>query len=111
MYIHNHTLSGHSTVFEATLFQRVRAGCHDSLNRLMARHDGLVQAVVRRQVLGDLPRFSQRNRRKPYDVQDRALVRRVLGPDELCLVVVRGDDKPPGNCSKSSLVWTVAGMG
>jgi len=27
----------------------------DSLNELMARHDGLVQAIVRRQVLGDMP--------------------------------------------------------
>ena len=55
MYIYNHTLSGHSTVSEATLFQQARVGCPDSLNQLMARHDGLVQAVVRRQVLGDLP--------------------------------------------------------
>jgi RNA polymerase sigma factor (sigma-70 family) len=55
MHIYNHTLSGHDTVSEATLFQQAQAGCRASLNVLMARHDGLVQAVVRRQVLGDLP--------------------------------------------------------
>lgn len=55
MHIYNHTLSGHDTISEATLFQQAQAGCRDSLNALMARHDGLVQAVVRRQVLGDLP--------------------------------------------------------
>ncbi len=37
------------------LFRQAQAGCRDSLNELMGRHDGLVHAVVRRQVLGDLP--------------------------------------------------------
>ena len=55
MDIHNHTMGGHSTVCEAALFQQAQAGCPVSLNTLMTRHDGLVQAVVRRQVLGDLP--------------------------------------------------------
>jgi RNA polymerase sigma factor (sigma-70 family) len=40
---------------EAALFRRAQAGCRDSLNRLMARHEHLVHAVVRRQVLGHLP--------------------------------------------------------
>jgi len=40
---------------EATQFIQAQAGCTDSLNQLMARHDGLVQAVVRQQVLGELP--------------------------------------------------------
>jgi RNA polymerase sigma factor (sigma-70 family) len=40
---------------EATLFEQAQEGCQECLNTLMARHDGLVQAVVRRQVLGDLP--------------------------------------------------------
>ena len=40
---------------EATFFAEAQAGCESSLNWLMSRHDGLVQAVVRRQVLGDLP--------------------------------------------------------
>jgi len=40
---------------EAALFHRAQAGCHDSLNRLMARHEHLVHAIVRRQVLGHLP--------------------------------------------------------
>jgi RNA polymerase sigma factor (sigma-70 family) len=39
----------------AILFDQAQAGCRDSLDRLMAVHDGLVQSVVRRQVLGQLP--------------------------------------------------------
>ena len=39
---------------EATQFLQAQAGCGESLNQLMARHDGLVQAVVRQQVLGEL---------------------------------------------------------
>jgi RNA polymerase sigma factor (sigma-70 family) len=38
----------------ADLFQRAQAGCPDSLDRLMAAHDGLVQAVIRKQFLGQL---------------------------------------------------------
>jgi len=48
-------MSGHSTTFGVTLFQRAQSGCPDSLSVLMRCHDGLVQAVVRRQVLGNLP--------------------------------------------------------
>ena len=48
-------MAGLGALPEASLFQRAQSGCPDSLNALMARHDGLVQAVVRRQVLGDLP--------------------------------------------------------
>ena len=55
MHIHNQAMGGPGALSEAALFQRAQAGCPDSLNVLMARHDGLVQAVVRRQVLGDLP--------------------------------------------------------
>lgn len=55
MHIHNQAMGGPGALSEAALFQRAQAGCPDSLNRLMARHDGLVQAVVRRQVLGNLP--------------------------------------------------------
>jgi RNA polymerase sigma factor (sigma-70 family) len=40
---------------EATQFIQAQAGCAESLNQLMAHHDGLVQAVVRQQVLGELP--------------------------------------------------------
>lgn len=40
---------------EATLFEQAQRGCPMCLNALMVRHEGLVQAVVRRQVLGDLP--------------------------------------------------------
>lgn len=40
---------------EATQFVEAQAGCSESLSQLMAHHDGLVQAVVRQQVLGELP--------------------------------------------------------
>jgi RNA polymerase sigma factor (sigma-70 family) len=39
----------------AAPFRQAQAGCCDSLARLMAAHEGLVHAVVRKQVLGDLP--------------------------------------------------------
>ncbi len=45
--------SGNPT--EAALFLRAQEGCRHSLNRLMAGHDGLVQAIVRQQVLGSVP--------------------------------------------------------
>lgn len=35
-------------------FCQAQAGCRDSLDRLMAAHENLVHAVVRRQVLGQL---------------------------------------------------------
>jgi RNA polymerase sigma factor (sigma-70 family) len=40
---------------EVPLFEQAQMGCLISLNELMRRHDGLVQAVTRQQVLGDLP--------------------------------------------------------
>jgi RNA polymerase sigma factor (sigma-70 family) len=43
---------------EATLFAQAQAGCATSLDVLMARHDGLVQAVVRRYGTRHLP-FAQ----------------------------------------------------
>ena len=43
---------------ETALFVRAQAGCQDSLNHLMAAHENLVHAVVRRQTLGHLP-FSE----------------------------------------------------
>ena len=36
------------------LFMQAQAGCQRSLDQLMRHHEGLVQAVVRRQFLGDL---------------------------------------------------------
>jgi RNA polymerase sigma factor (sigma-70 family) len=39
----------------AALVRQAQAGCQDSLAQLMAEHDGLVHAVVRKQVLGYLP--------------------------------------------------------
>jgi|GEM_PF-3537763 len=46
-------LGGQSS--EAARFIQAQAGCTESLNQLMARHDGLIQALVRQQVPGELP--------------------------------------------------------
>lgn len=46
---------GPSPNAETTLWQQAQAGCRQSLNQLMTRHDGLIHAVVRQQFLGDLP--------------------------------------------------------
>jgi RNA polymerase sigma factor (sigma-70 family) len=54
MCVHNHMESGFGSPPEAALFYQAQAGCRDSLNQLMTRHEGLVQVVVRQQVLGDL---------------------------------------------------------
>ena len=40
---------------ETAPFRQAQTGCRDSLARLMAAHEGLVHAVVRKQVLGILP--------------------------------------------------------
>ena len=55
MRTQTHKVGGPSSTTEATRFEQAQAGCSTSLNELMACHDGLVQAVVRQQVLGDLP--------------------------------------------------------
>jgi RNA polymerase sigma factor (sigma-70 family) len=52
---HKRSGLGGSTLPEATQFIQAQDGCAESLNQLMTRHDGLVQAVVRQQVLGELP--------------------------------------------------------
>jgi len=57
----NHTkqaTGGPGQPTDAALFYQAQAGCQDSLNRLMAIHENLVHAVVRRQALGRLP-FSE----------------------------------------------------
>jgi RNA polymerase sigma factor (sigma-70 family) len=43
----------------AALFRSAQAGCRASLNRLMAEHDGLVQAAVRRQGLACALTFAE----------------------------------------------------
>jgi RNA polymerase sigma factor (sigma-70 family) len=40
--------------FETALWTQAQAGCRQSVNLLMCQHNGLVYAVVRQQVLGDL---------------------------------------------------------
>jgi len=54
MYTWTHEAGGPGSAAKTTLFQQAQAGSLVSLNASMARHDGLVQAVVRQQVLGDL---------------------------------------------------------
>jgi len=51
----NQATDGPGTPTGAALYRQAQAGCRDSLRRLMAAHEGLVHAVVRKQVLGDLP--------------------------------------------------------
>ena len=55
MQSRNHKLGGTGGQTGAAQFRQAQAGCRESLNRLAETHDGLVHAVVRRQVLGDLP--------------------------------------------------------
>ena len=54
MCAQQHPRVGGPGTSEATLFTRAQGGCARSLDQLMRQHEGLVQAVVRRQVLGDL---------------------------------------------------------
>ena len=55
MSTHNQVIDRPGPNSEAILFHQAQAGCRLSLNGLMAKHEGLVQAVVRRQCLGELP--------------------------------------------------------
>lgn len=55
MYTRNQRKDGPGPLSEAVLFRQAQAGSRQCLNELMEKHDGLVHAVVRRQVLGDLP--------------------------------------------------------
>jgi len=55
MSIYCKVLGDPSLPAETPLFYQAQAGCRSSLSQLMRRHDGLVQAVVRQQFLGDLP--------------------------------------------------------
>jgi len=51
MYDSTNEESGLGEIPEATLFEQAQAGCQDSLNALMARHERLVHLVVQRQWL------------------------------------------------------------
>lgn len=55
MYVHTPLAGGPGGLAGAARFRQAQAGDRDSLNGLMVEHDGLVHAVVRRQVLGNLP--------------------------------------------------------
>jgi RNA polymerase sigma factor (sigma-70 family) len=67
--------SGFGEQTEATLIQQAQAGCQESLNLLLRRHEGLVHLVVQRQWLCTLP----------YDLAlqegRRGLWRAILGYD------------------------------
>jgi len=41
MHTHSQKIGGPRSTSEATLFRQAQVGCQDSLNALMARHDGL----------------------------------------------------------------------
>jgi len=53
--VHGSGVGDLSPTTEIPLFEQAQAGSHASLDRLMRRHDGLVQVVVRQQFLGNLP--------------------------------------------------------
>ena len=55
MNARNRATDGPGGLTGAALFRQAQAGCRDSVARRMAAHEGLVQAVVRKQVLGHLP--------------------------------------------------------
>lgn len=55
MYTRDHGTDDPGQPAEVVLFRQAQTGDRESLNALMERHDGLVHAVVRRQVLGELP--------------------------------------------------------
>jgi RNA polymerase sigma factor (sigma-70 family) len=55
MHVHTPLADGPDKPTGAARFRQAQAGDRDSLNGLMVEHDGLVHAVVRRQVLGNLP--------------------------------------------------------
>jgi RNA polymerase sigma factor (sigma-70 family) len=55
MHVHTPLADGPGKPTGAARFRQAQAGDRDSLSGLMVEHDGLVHAVVRRQVLGNLP--------------------------------------------------------
>jgi RNA polymerase sigma factor (sigma-70 family) len=55
MHTQHHRTDDPGPAAEVVLFRQAQTGGRESLNALMETHDGLVHAVVRRQVLGDLP--------------------------------------------------------
>jgi RNA polymerase sigma factor (sigma-70 family) len=55
MHVHTPLADGPGKPTGVARFRQAQAGDRDSLNGLMVEHDGLVQAVVRRQALGNLP--------------------------------------------------------
>ncbi len=55
MSVHGNGVGDLGLTTEIPLFEQAQAGYRLSLDQLMRRHDGLVQAVVRQQFLGSLP--------------------------------------------------------
>jgi RNA polymerase sigma factor (sigma-70 family) len=55
MHRQHHNTDDPDQPAEVVLFRQAQTGGRESLNALMEMHDGLVHAVVRRQVLGDMP--------------------------------------------------------
>jgi RNA polymerase sigma factor (sigma-70 family) len=55
MHTQHHRTDDPGLAAEVVLFRQAQGGCRESETELMETHDGLVHAVVRRQVLGELP--------------------------------------------------------
>jgi RNA polymerase sigma factor (sigma-70 family) len=55
MAVYTREKGGSGWTPEATLYQQAQAGCKDSLNTLMQKHEGLVHRVVQQQWLCTLP--------------------------------------------------------
>lgn len=87
MFIYGSGVGEPGLASEIPLFARAQAGCRSSLSHLMRRHDGLVQAVVRQQFLGDLP-FAE-----ALQAGRLGLWRAILGYD------------PQQGCAFSSYAW------
>ena len=87
MSIYCKVLGDPSLPAETPLFCQAQGGCRQSLGQLMRRHDGLVQAVVRQQFLGDLP-FAE-----ALQAGRLGLWRAILGYD------------PQQGCAFSSYAW------
>ena len=111
-------------------FQQAQAGDRTSLDHLMAQHDGLVQAVVRRQVLGQLPfaealqagRIGLWRAIRGYDPQRGAAFSTYAWPAmqrqvwQAVQVYHRPGTPPPGNATHRALdpdpaqIWEAAGI-
>lgn len=76
MCIQEEVAGGSSKWTEATLYDQAQAGDQESLNQLLAQHEGLVRLVASRQWLGGLPY------KEAVQAGRRGLWRAILGYDQ-----------------------------